>query len=184
MARIRTIKPEFFTSLTINKLSLTAQRTFIGLWTYADDHGRGLDNTQLIKAALWPLVSRHSAARVERDMKEIAALSLILRYEVDGNCYFQILGWGEHQRVNRPSTSRIPQPPPPEGSPRIHGGLTEDSPPERKGTRELGKGREEIHASLTETSNPRSKFNPNCSDCGDQPWDCLRCSRNRVAVTA
>lgn len=156
MPRIRTIKPEFFTSLTIDKLSLTAQRTFIGLWTFADDFGKGLDDTRLIKAAIWPLRSRHSPARVEQDMGALADLNLILRYQVEGTRYFQILGWAEHQRVNRPSTSRIPPPPPPEDSPRAHGAWPEDSPPERKG-KELGnEGRETNHASLSEeTQNPR-----------------------------
>lgn len=162
MARIRTIKPEFFTSLTIDALSLEAQRTFIGLWTYADDHGRGKDDARLIKAAIWPLRDEHTSQHVENDLKQIADLELIHRYEVGSGRYFQILGWAEHQRVNRPSTSRIPLPPTvPDGSPRAHGNLNENSvkPPaldvedslqERKGTRELGKGKEEIHASLTE----------------------------------
>lgn len=149
MPRIRTVKPEFFTSLTIAKLSLSARLTFIGLWTFCDDHGRALDNTQLIKSALWPLDSRHSAAKVEKDLQQLAALELILRYKVAGGKYLQVLGWAEHQRVNRPSTSRIPLPPPPEGSPRAHLLLTESSLGERKG-KELGKGKEEDHASLTE----------------------------------
>jgi hypothetical protein len=190
MARIRTIKPEFFTSLTIDKLSLAAQRTFVGLWTYADDHGRGQDDARLIKAALWPLRDEHTPARVEEDMAAIADLGLILRYTYGEGRYFQILGWTEHQRVNRPSTSRYPDPPPPPGSPREaslngHGGLTEDSPQERKGTRE-GKGKEENHASLTESSNQnlKPKFNPDCAECGTQGWDCLRCSRARLEVAS
>lgn len=148
--------------MTIDKLSLEAQRTFIGLWTYADDHGRGKDEPRLIKAAIWPLRDEHTSQHVDNDLKEIAGLNLIHRYRVDGIRYFQILGWGEHQRVNRPSDSRIPLPPTlPDGSPRSqgnltdnsdtsHGTLAENSLPERKGTRELGKGKEEIHASLTE----------------------------------
>lgn len=165
MARIRTIKPEFFTSLTIDKLSLTAQRTFVGLWTYADDHGRGLDDTRLIKAAIWPLRDTHTAAKVEKDMKALAALDLIRRYEIDGGRYFQILGWAEHQRVNRPSTSRIPQVPPPEDSVKPHGADDDDSPGERNG-KELGKGTEEKSSALTEPSTPNGHPYTNCPDCG------------------
>jgi hypothetical protein len=33
MARIRSIKPEFFTSLTIGSLSERARLAFIGIWT-------------------------------------------------------------------------------------------------------------------------------------------------------
>jgi len=39
MARIRTIKPSFFTSLTIADLGLAERLTFIGLWTHVDDEG-------------------------------------------------------------------------------------------------------------------------------------------------
>lgn len=164
MPRIRTIKPEFFTSLTIDKLSLTAQRTFVGLWTYADDHGRGLDDTRLIKAAIWPLRDAHTATKVEKDMKALAELGLIQRYEIDGGRFFQILGWAEHQRVNRPSTSRIPQAPPPEGSVNPHGDDRDDSPGERNGTRE-GKGTDENHDDLTEPSDQTHRY-INCDDCG------------------
>lgn len=179
MARIRTIKPEFFTSQTIDQLSLPEQRTFIGLWTYADDHGRGVDDSRLIKAAIWPLRESHTAKKVESDMKALARLGLIRRYEFDGRRYFQILGWAEHQRVNRPTDSRIPLPPAPEGSPRNHGGLSEASPPERKG-KELGKGKEEKASRLTETSNRKAKANPDCIECGDKPWDCTKCAARQV----
>jgi hypothetical protein len=196
VARIRTIKPEFFTSLTIDKLSLAAQRTFAGLLTYADDYGKGIDDARLIKAALWPLRDEHTPAKVEEDMAAIAALGLILRYTYGEGRYFQILGWNEHQRVNRPSPSKLPEPPPPEGSPRAHaqltegslssnGTLTESSPQERKGTRERN-GREENHASLTESSNQnlKPKFDPDCAECGSQGWDCVRCSRARLEVAS
>lgn len=180
MARIRTIKPEFFTSQTIDALSLAEQRTFIGLWTYADDFGKGVDDPRLIKAAIWPLRERHTAKKVDADMAALEAAGLIQRYEFSGRRYFQILGWAEHQRVNRPSSSRIPPPPPPEDSPRNHGGLIEDSPRERKG-KELGnEGKEEIHASVTE--NPMSQNL--CNECGHQPWDCTACAARKVRVGA
>lgn len=111
MARIRTIKPDFFSSLTIDKLSLTAQRTFIGSWCYVDDEGRGLDDSRLLKAAIWPLSTEHDSAKVESDLKEIAELGLIVRYEVHGRQYIQVTNWKEHQAVSHPRLSKYPQPP-------------------------------------------------------------------------
>src|SRR5258708_34267282 len=55
MARIRSIKPEFFTSAAMARQPLSARLTFIGLWTYVDDNGVGLDNERLVLAAIWPL---------------------------------------------------------------------------------------------------------------------------------
>jgi hypothetical protein len=124
MARIRSIKPEFFTSLSIADLDLTARLTFIGLWTQCDDEGRCVDDARLIKAALWPLDDR-TAADVDGDLQAIHQAALIIRYEVEGRRYLAVRGWHEHQRVNRPSPSKIPPPPDPPTSP--HGGLSEGS---------------------------------------------------------
>lgn len=125
MARIRSIKPEFFTSLSIADLDLTARLTFIGLWTQCDDEGRCVDDARLIKAALWPLDDR-TAADVDEDLQAIHRAMLIVRYTVEGRRYLAVRGWREHQRVNRPTPSRIP-PPPPDPPTAPHGALTEGS---------------------------------------------------------
>lgn len=144
MARIRTVKPEFFTSLTIGDLSLEQRLTFIGLWTHADDEGRCVDSPELIKAALWPLDKR-TAEDVADDLRALTEASLIVQYSLNRRRYLAISGWSEHQRINRPTPSKFPSPEegeitPPEPptsrydtSLRIHGVLSEDSPPERKG---------------------------------------------------
>lgn len=111
MARIRTVKPEFFTSLTVTRVSLGARLTFIGLWTYCDDEGRGRDEPRLVKAALWPLDDGVSADTVDAHLTELSAARLIERYEVEGAHYIAIRNWGEHQKIDRPRTSIIPAPP-------------------------------------------------------------------------
>lgn len=113
MPRIRTIKPEFFTSLTVAGLSLEARLTFIGLWTHCDDEGRCVDDARLIKAAVWPLDDR-IASDVELDLKALNESSLILRYTVGERSYLTVRGWREHQRINRPTRSKLPPPPPAE----------------------------------------------------------------------
>ncbi|WP_202495599.1 hypothetical protein [Streptomyces sp. SID4982] len=144
MARIRTIKPEFFTSLTIADLPLTARLTFIGLWTHADDAGRCIDDPRLIKAALWPLDDR-TASDIETDLKLLSESSLITRYVLNQKRYLAVTGWDEHQRINRPTASKLPapdegEPLPPDPVTRensdslsTHTQLTEGSPQERKG---------------------------------------------------
>ena len=111
MARIRTIKPEFFTSLTLARVSRTARLTFVGLWTYCDDEGRGRAEPRLIKAAVWPLDDDYGVAEVEADLAELAAASLIQRYEVDGSHYLAIRNWAEHQKIGHPTPSKLPPPP-------------------------------------------------------------------------
>jgi len=109
VARIRTIKPEFFTSLTVASLSLHARLTFIGLWTHVDDEGRCVDDARLVKAAVWPLDDRVSAD-VETDLKELSESSLIARYKVGDRSFLAVTGWREHQRINRPTKSKLPGP--------------------------------------------------------------------------
>ncbi|MCX5365878.1 hypothetical protein OG864_45090 [Streptomyces sp. NBC_00124] len=144
MARIRTIKPEFFTSLTIADLTPEQRLTFIGLWTHADDAGRCVDDARLIKAAIWPLDDR-TAADIEIDLKALTESSLITRYTLNRKRYIAVTGWDEHQRINRPTPSKLPapedgDPTPPDPVTRhdsdslnAHAQLSEDSRQERKG---------------------------------------------------
>lgn len=145
VARIRTIKPEFFTSLTIDRLSLTAQRTFVGLWTYCDDEGRGLDDARLVKAAIWPLRDKHTASKVERDLRELAKNDLIIRYTVRDTHLLQVRAWNEHQKINKPSKSK--HPPHTDDSATIHVGLPEPSRGERNREQGTGNGKGKEHES-------------------------------------
>lgn len=135
MARIRTIKPDFFTSLTIADLTHEARLTFIGLWTHVDDEGRCVDDARLVKAAVWPLDER-TAKDIDVDLWEISDAGLVLRYTVGGKKFIAVTGWKEHQRINRPTPSKFPPPEKGERTPKdrltepsvmTHGGLSESS---------------------------------------------------------
>jgi hypothetical protein len=142
MSRIRTIKPEFFTSLTIESLTLEQRLTFIGLWTYADDDGRCRYDPRLIRAAIWPLSDR-TPADIDADVRGLSEASLITHYVVSERSFLAVNGWSEHQRINRKTPSKLPAPS--EGqivpltsknepSLKTHGALSEDVHRERKGT--------------------------------------------------
>lgn len=111
MPRIRTIKPDFFTSDTVSELPLRARLTWIGMWTHCDDHGRCRDNVKLIKAAVWPL-DNVSLRDIEEDLDALIAKGLVFSYTAaeSGKNYLQVTGWDEHQKVDRPSKSAIPAP--------------------------------------------------------------------------
>ena len=112
MPRIRSIKPEFFTSETIAALALSARLTFIGLWTYVDDNGVGLDNELLITAAIWPL-ERDNLETLARTREDIASLSracLVSRYQDSRKSYLYVTSWDEHQKVDHPRKPRYPRP--------------------------------------------------------------------------
>jgi hypothetical protein len=109
--RIRSVKPGFWSSERVAALpSDTHRLVFIGLWNYVDDHGRGLDNALLVRAALFPLEDR-AAAAVEVVLTDLAAAGLVCRYEAGGKRLLHVCGFKEHQRVNRPYPSQLPEPP-------------------------------------------------------------------------
>lgn len=110
LARIRTIKPDFFRSDDVAQLSYRARLTWVGLWTYVDDEGRGKDNARIIKGDLWPLEDEVTHKDVEKDLKELSSAGRIRRYEVDGEKYLLILKWTDHQRIAKPTASKLPPP--------------------------------------------------------------------------
>ncbi|MEW2399984.1 hypothetical protein [Streptomyces sp. NPDC046862] len=109
MARIRTIKPEAFVSESLAEVSVNAERTFFGLLTQADDQGRFRDNAAIINGLLWPLRTEHTAVHAEDDLQQLADAGLICRYTgCDGRRYLHVATWGEHQKIDKPSQSRLP----------------------------------------------------------------------------
>lgn len=112
--RIRSIKPEFWSSPDIAALSDADRLLFIGLWSYVDDHGRGRDDVALIVAALFPhdMVAnpRETVAKVREGLARLSEANLIRRYTVASRTYFLVTGWSKHQRVDKPKASRIPAP--------------------------------------------------------------------------
>ena len=54
MARIRTIKPEFWEDEKLAKLPVHARLLFIGTWNFADDNGALLANPVLMKSHIFP----------------------------------------------------------------------------------------------------------------------------------
>ncbi len=108
MARIRTIKPEFWTSSQVMSVSRSARLLFIGMWNFADDGGNQPANTKTIKAQVFPgddLTEPETTALVS----ELLETGLLEAYEVDYRWYWHIPTWKKHQRIDQP-TYRHPNP--------------------------------------------------------------------------
>ena len=112
--RIRTIKPEFWTDKRVASWDVFTRLFYIGLWSAADDYGRGSAEPERLAAELFPFDlsrdSRETLASVSRGLATLSAESRIVVYEVSGEVFFEIKNWKEHQRVDRPGKSRIPTP--------------------------------------------------------------------------
>jgi len=110
--RIRSIKPEFWTSEDIAALEWPTRLLFIGLWSYVDDNGVGRDVEKLIRSSLFPLEDnpRDTLATVSRGLQALYDGGQITRYTVDGKPYLYINAWESHQRIDRPAKARYPVP--------------------------------------------------------------------------
>lgn len=102
MARIRSIKPEFWTSEQIVECSRDARLMFIGLWNFCDDHGIHPASPRRIKMEIFPADDIDSS-NVQLLLDELSKNGLIDFYFVDSVEYLHITGWSKHQRIDRPS---------------------------------------------------------------------------------
>lgn len=102
MARIRTIKPEFWADEKLGPLDPLTRLVFLGLVGMADDAGRLLDNIKVIDASIFPMTS--DTAR-----EALATLSRIGRIRrgrtASGQPVIQITNWNRHQKVDKPNLS-------------------------------------------------------------------------------
>lgn len=101
MARIRTIKPEFWTSEQIVECSPTARLLFIGLWNFCDDAGNHPASAKTIKMQVFP-GDDLPLSSVESLLQELVNNGLLARYESEGRQYFHVTGW-HHQKIEKPS---------------------------------------------------------------------------------
>lgn len=109
MSRIRPVKPEAFVSETLAELTLAAERTFFGLTTECDDRGRHKDNAAIIYGKLWVVRGDQSPVDVEDHLLQMERSDLICRYVgCDGKRYLHYVTWDRHQKIDKPSLSRLP----------------------------------------------------------------------------
>jgi len=112
--RIRAIKPEFWRSEDINDMSIEDRLLFIGLWSYVDDNGVGVDRESNVTADLFAhdlSVSPHDTLmRVQAGLNRLHTQGVIERYRVEKKRFLHIANWDKHQKINRPSPGRYPLP--------------------------------------------------------------------------
>lgn len=112
MARIRSIKPEFWEDETVAVLGRDARLLFIACWNLADDEGLLRWTPEFLKANAFMYDDDIDAGAVEKLMLELVEHSLVMPYR--GGKVQQRLGWvvnfHKHQRINRPTPSKLPPP--------------------------------------------------------------------------
>ncbi|MDK8500675.1 hypothetical protein QP933_06940 [Corynebacterium pseudodiphtheriticum] len=112
--RIRSIKPEFWRSLDIAALSIEDRLLFIGLWSYVDDNGVGVDRVPIIAAELFAddlsRDPRETLGRVSDGIGRLSECGLVQRYSDGSRDYLAVTNWERHQRIDKPNKPRYPLP--------------------------------------------------------------------------
>lgn len=111
MARIRTIKPEFFKHYELYKAEVESKMplrvAYAGLWTVADREGRFKWKPEEMKTDILP----HDKVNFSLVMDELSKRGFIVKYSAGNKVYGYIPSWQDHQTINiRESKSNIPPP--------------------------------------------------------------------------
>lgn len=106
--RARNLKPGFFKNEQLAELPPLTRILFQGLWCLADRRGRLEDRPKRIKAEVLP----YDDWDVDRALDDLARAGFIVRYEIDGKRYIQVVNFERHQSPHvREPESTIPPPP-------------------------------------------------------------------------
>jgi hypothetical protein len=108
MARIRSIKPEFWQSSTLARLDPLIVLTFIGMLNHIDDKGRCKDRSALIKAVVHPLREEVTTADVEAHLEVLVGAGAVCRYAVDSERFLHLPYFLKGQRIDKPTESVLP----------------------------------------------------------------------------
>jgi hypothetical protein len=138
MPRIRSIKPDALQHRKVGSLSDRAFRLWVALITQADDDGRVVADPEQLRVLGFGYHRDVTAEDVHLALAEIAKSGLIRLYTVRDVAYADFPSWRDHQRIDRPTPSKLP-PPPGLRSTRTRRQVAEPSTSARGGSEGMGR---------------------------------------------
>lgn len=116
MARIRSVKPEFFSDQDLaeelpGRDGRDARMLYVGLWGISDEHGRLRGDSRFIKGEIYPYDDDLTPADIERLIDMLVATGRAVRYRVRSSVYLFLPKLDQHQRLEPDKVpSRLPGP--------------------------------------------------------------------------
>ena len=106
MARIRTIKPDFWTDGNMVRLSPFARLLYIGMWNFTlCDHGHVADDAMKLKLQILPMDN----VDIDALLAEIMAAGRVVRVaDRDGRSYLLVKRFEDHQKIDPRWKTRCP----------------------------------------------------------------------------
>ncbi|MBC3186387.1 hypothetical protein H7347_07340 [Corynebacterium sp. zg-331] len=116
MARIRSVKPELWSSPGIETLEYQWRLLFIAMWQWADDYGRGTAEPRELMGFAFPRDENITLEDFRRGLGGIHRVFGVKFYQVSGRPYYSISTWEKHQKIDK-RAKRSKHPAPEDGTP-------------------------------------------------------------------
>lgn len=101
MARIRTIKPEFWEDEKVAKLSIPCRLLFVGTWTFADDLGCIKGNAALIKSQIFPYDENLRVSEIKKWIDSLVEARMLIPIIHAEESYYYIRTFRSHQIIDK-----------------------------------------------------------------------------------
>ena len=108
MARIRTIKPEFWEDEKIGNLPIPCRLFFIGCWNFADDFGVIKNNPVLLKSQIFPYDENLRVSEIRKWIDALVDARMLIPIILDGEdnrpaeeSYYLIRTFRSHQVLDK-----------------------------------------------------------------------------------
>ena len=101
MARIRTIKPEFWEDEKIGKLPIPCRLFFIGCWNFADDFGVIKGNAALLKSQIFPYDENLRVSEIKKWIDALVDARMLVPIIHAEESYYFIRTFRSHQVLDK-----------------------------------------------------------------------------------
>lgn len=108
MARIRTVKPEHWSDKGLSLISNDAHLLWIGTWNFSDDEGVFENDPLLLKSQVFPRKESITPKHIVKWLNELINVGFVIPFKYDETEYFITRTFTAHQKIDRPTPSKIP----------------------------------------------------------------------------
>src|SRR3990167_7902357 len=107
--RIRSLKPEHRQHRKVGRLTHRQYRLWVGMICEADDVGRLVAEPDQLRVTIFGYHPSVKTRDVSDDLAKLRELGSVRLYSHNGTLYADFPSWTEHQRIDHPSKSKLPE---------------------------------------------------------------------------
>jgi len=111
VARMRSLKPEFWHDQEITRIPRDARLLYMALWNFADEHSRLQGDPRYLKGQVFPYDDDLNPTKISALLDHLVSIGKVERYTVRGAVYLFLPKLAKHQRLDTEKVpSRLPGP--------------------------------------------------------------------------